>query len=224
MTWTGIPISIFVLLHILFADPVQSSPIHGPNDSDLVSRDAVPDCQDWSSPYKGGYADGSGTYGLSNGVTHPYVFPAIRKCWYDFFVVKADTYFLPWERNSGKVYCTKSERCSISKTLGKSHCKTQSISVAGNVGITLLGQTLGVTVTITNDDQKCNSADDATSCSWNDGGCHVIWSQQEIFRQTGYRRKRCNYGHGDQTMCMENWEQNTPTTRVNYGCGSKCSD
>lgn len=43
-----------------------------------------------------------------------------------------------------------------------------------------------------------------------------------MFKQKGFMRKRCNWGHNDETNCMTDWEVDTPGTSVNYGCGSQC--
>ena len=52
----------------------------------LTERDGdMSDCNGGS--YGGRYSDNQGSYVTSDHVTHPYKFPAIRKCWQDYFVV-----------------------------------------------------------------------------------------------------------------------------------------
>ena len=53
----------------------------------LAKRDGINDCN--GGTYSGGYSDGQGEYVTSDSETHPYKFPAIRKCWQDYFVVEA---------------------------------------------------------------------------------------------------------------------------------------
>lgn len=52
-----------------------------------IKRDALADCN--GGTYSGSYADGQGTYVTSDTISHPYVFPKIRKCWHDYFTVDA---------------------------------------------------------------------------------------------------------------------------------------
>ncbi|GKU07925.1 hypothetical protein FLAG1_10560 [Fusarium langsethiae] len=55
----------------------------------------LPNCDDRSQTYNGPYADNSGTYVTSDQVSHPYKFPRIRKCWWDYIVVNAAVEFTP---------------------------------------------------------------------------------------------------------------------------------
>ncbi|GKU07924.1 unnamed protein product [Fusarium langsethiae] len=137
---------------------------------------------------------------------------------------RSQTYNGPYADNSGNIYCTNSERCVTTKLSGKSVCQERSESVSVSVGVAIEGVSLGADFTVTNSESRCVTADDSTACSWNDGQCHTIWTQQQILRQKGYRRQRCNWGNGDETQCMGDWEQTTPSDTINYGCGSKCTD
>ncbi|EKJ68369.1 hypothetical protein FPSE_11377 [Fusarium pseudograminearum CS3096] len=184
----------------------------------------LPNCDDKSQTYNGRYADNSGTYVTSDKITHPYKFPLIRKCWWDYYVVEAAPELTPWQKATGNIYCTNSERCVATKMSGKSVCQERSESVSASVGVAIEGFSLGVDFTVTKSESRCVTADDSTACSWNDGQCHTIWTQQQILRQKGYRRQRCDWGKGDETQCMGDWEQTTPSDLINYGCGSKCTD
>ncbi|KAL6855577.1 hypothetical protein ACO1O0_006727 [Amphichorda felina] len=200
----------------------QANPI---TDAGLFRRqDTVKSCDDESVDYTGPYKDGEGTYATSDGVSHPYKFPRVRKCWWDYFVVTAEPQMLPWQRASGNKYCTGTDTCTVAQMTGASVCQGRSTTISAEVGFSIEGFTLGAGVQTTESEDKCVQATDTTSCVWNDQGCHVIWTQQEVLKQTGYRRHRCNWGNGDETECMGDWEMTTPTDRTDYGCGSSCDD
>ena len=133
--------------------------------------------------------------------------------------------YTEWRKSSGDKYCTGTSTCQASTLTGTQVCQTRSTTISGEVGGEILkGVNVGVTVSFELSDQNCYSASDTTACIWSDGGCHVVWTQQQIIKQVGYMRKRCDWGDGDETECMTNWEQKTPSKLVNYGCGSKCTD
>lgn len=113
----------------------------------------------------------------------------------------------------------------VASLTGTQVCQTRSTTVSAEVGVNIKDAvSVGVSVSFELSDQNCYSASSTTTCSWNDGQCHVVWTQQTMLKQQGYMRKRCDWGEGDETDCMTDWEVNTPTTSVNYGCGSKCED
>lgn len=206
----------------------------------LSERDSVSDCN--GGTYSGSYTDGQGTYAYSDTITHPYKFPAVRKCWHDYFVVDAKAAydfalkpiqyscadilvrFAPWEQASGDVYCTGTQTCSASFLNGTQTCQTRSESLSVSAGAAIQGITLGLSATFELSNQQCYSSSDTTACTWNDAACHVVWTQQELVNSVGYWRKRCNWGNGDETDCMSDWAMSTPTTKTNFGCGSKCGD
>ncbi|KAF4471381.1 hypothetical protein FALBO_1702 [Fusarium albosuccineum] len=202
---------------------VQASPAPEPSLSRRQDG-GVTSCDDEPQTYGGGYTDGQGTYVASDGVTHPYKFPLVRKCWWDYFIVEASEEVLPWEKSSGDVYCTDTERCVAEEVNSNQHCQERSESISADVGASIEGFTFGLGVTATSSESRCVTAQGSTACQWNDRECHTVWTQQQIIRQKGYRRHRCNWGNGDETECMADWEQITPTDHINYGCGSKCED
>ncbi|KAH7198340.1 uncharacterized protein B0J16DRAFT_392044 [Fusarium flagelliforme] len=169
-----------------------------------VRADQLPSCDDKSKPYNGRYKDGQGNY--------------------DYYIVEANKEVLPWQKASGNRYCTGTTTCSITQLTGKSVCKERSESISASVGVDIEGFKMGVEFTVTSSESRCVQATDTTQCVWSDQQCHTIWTQQHILRQKGYRRQRCDWGNGDETQCMGNWEQTTPSDDVNYGCGSKCTD
>ncbi|CAJ0538528.1 Ff.00g065890.m01.CDS01 [Fusarium sp. VM40] len=210
--------SCAVLSYSVQANPVLNSSLSPRQDGGIAS------CDNEAQKYTGVYTDGQGTWAAADGVTHPYKFPLIRKCWWDYFVVEAMEELLPWEKSSGDIYCTDTERCVAEKVSSAQHCQERSVGISPNIGASIAGITLGLSVTATNSESRCVTAQDATACQWNDKSCHAVWTQQHVIRQKGYRRHRCDWGNGDETECMGDWDQVTPTDRINYGCGSKCED
>ncbi|KAH9908200.1 hypothetical protein F4778DRAFT_720748 [Xylariomycetidae sp. FL2044] len=215
-----------ITLFALLATAAQGAPAPeaAPFNSTLHTRDDMASCDDKSTTYGGTYADSSGTYVTSDSVSHPYKFPLIRKCWYDYFIVSADLELEPWTKASGDIYCTDSNPCMAQKLSGGQTCQSKSTAISVSVGADIEGFSLGVSTTLTTEDSKCETATDVTACSWTDQSCHTVWTQQQVLVQKGYRRQRCNWGHGDETECMADWTMTTPTQTINYGCGSSCSD
>ncbi|CEI65590.1 hypothetical protein FVEN_g8848 [Fusarium venenatum] len=187
-------------------------------------QSSLPVCDDTSRTYEGPYTDGEGTYVTSDRTTHPYKFPKVRKCWYDYYVLETSVEHTPWQKASGDIYCTGTQTCTATKLVGKEVCQERSESVSVNVGAELEGISLGLSFEVTDSESKCVQGQDLTACAWDDGACHTVWTQQQVLKQKGYRRQRCNWGNGDETQCMDNWEQTTPSDFVDYGCGSKCTD
>lgn len=209
---------------LLLAASAQAAPATDSSGLLLSTRDSMASCDDTSTTYTGTYTDGSGSYVTSDGVSHPYKFPAIRKCWWDYFIVSANLDLDPWKKASGDKYCTGTETCTVQSLDSSQTCQSKSTSLSVEVGLHIESFQLGVSTTTTTEESKCFTATDVSACTWNDGGCHTVWTQQQMLVQEGYRRHRCNWGNGDETECMADWTVRTPTKMVNYGCGSKCSD
>ncbi|KAM0347342.1 hypothetical protein ACHAPU_004862 [Fusarium lateritium] len=212
-----------VLFTSLFLAVAQAKPT-APKHALAQRQDSLPVCDDTSNSYAGPYTDDQGTYAASDRVTHPYKFPLVRKCWYDYFVVETSVEHTPWQKASGNVYCTGTDTCTATKLVGNQVCQERSTAVSASVGFELEGFSLGASITVTDSESRCVVAQDLTACAWKDQACHTVWTQQQVLKQKGYRRQRCNWGKGDETQCMDNWEQTTPSNFIDYGCGSQCTD
>ncbi|CAJ2503153.1 Uu.00g105470.m01.CDS01 [Anthostomella pinea] len=213
-----------IAMFTLLATAIQGAPAIDSTPSHILPRDGITNCDDTSTTYSGTYTEGSGTYVTSDSVTHPYKFPAIRKCWYDYFITSADVALDPWTKASGDIYCSDSSPCLAQKLSASQTCQSKSTAISASVGADIEGFSLGVSVTLTTEDSKCFTATDVTACSWTDQACHTVWTQQQVLVQKGYRRQRCDWGNGDETQCMADWTVTTPTESINYGCGSGCGD
>ncbi|KAF4499121.1 hypothetical protein FAGAP_4714 [Fusarium agapanthi] len=178
-------LSSSLLLAVTYAGP--AAPSQG-----LAKRDGFSVCDDTSRTYEGPYTDGEGTYVTSDRTTHPYKFPKVRKCWYDYFVLETSKEYTPWQKASGNIYCTGTQVCTATKLFGNEVCQERSDSVSVSVGAEIEGFSLGINFTTTDTESKCVQAQDLTACTWDDGACHTVWTQQEVMRQKGYRRQRCN--------------------------------
>ncbi|OJD16326.1 hypothetical protein AJ78_03495 [Emergomyces pasteurianus Ep9510] len=217
--------AVFGLVQDGFAIPTSSS-------HSVLAKRGVKEC-DSDSDYAGPYQDGQGVYIESDQISHPYKFPRVRKCWHDYFAVEASVWKKPWIKSSGNIYCTGTQLCSAAQLNGTQVCQTRSQTVSASMGLKIdaavskgvvPGLSFGVEFSSTIENSECYSASSTTTCTWNDKGCHTVWTQQQMVLTKGYERKRCNWGNGDETECMRSWEQNTPTTYTDYGCGSKCED
>jgi hypothetical protein len=212
-----------LIVGALLTSPAFPSPTPQSN-ALLNTRNDIKSCDDTSEIYSGSYTDKEGTYVTSDTITHPYVFPKIRKCWYNYFIIASTPTFLSWQKSSSNFYCTGTSTCAVTALNGTQVCQSKSTAVSAQVGLDIEGFSVGSGVTITLDNQQCYTASNTDACTWNDDQCHCVWKQQQILQQVGYRKQRCNLGHGDETQCMADWELDTPTTLTNYGCGSSCED
>ncbi|KAK1726485.1 uncharacterized protein BDZ83DRAFT_546322, partial [Colletotrichum acutatum] len=163
------------------------------------------------------YNDGEGRYLGSDG-NHRYASGV--KCWNDYFVVEQNLYNDPWRQASSKVYCTKSQSCQATQGVNNQVCETTSFEISA--GIT--AEFVTASISVGHQTQTCSGSTSLTACTWNDQGCHVIWSQQQMLSQKGYQRRRCASGDGDYTAWTKFLEKKAPTEFKNYGCGSSCND
>ena len=166
---------------------------------------------------QGTYTDGQGTYVTSNSVHH---YASGTKCWTDYFVVKHGIIYDDWKQASDKIYCTGTSLFTLNQMSGVQTFETLSFGVEGGVAQVIFN--FGVSLWF--DLQNCHVAHDVKSCNWNDGGCHVIWTRQQLLAQEGYARRRCDDGKGDYTAWLQDFKYTAPTEHADYGCGSKCSD
>ncbi|KAM0405277.1 hypothetical protein ACHAQC_000354 [Fusarium culmorum] len=128
-----------LLLSFIFLGAVLAGPAVPIQALALRQDNKFPNCDDKSQTYNGRYADNSGTYATSDKITHPYNFPLIRKCWWDYFVVEAAPELTPWQKATSNIYCTNSERCVATKMSEKSVCQERSESVSASVGVAIEG-------------------------------------------------------------------------------------
>lgn len=215
---------LFNSLNTIFLMALTAAAAPAAPEAHLEARGDIKNCDNTNTNYGGGYADGSGTYVKSDQTSHPWKGGRIRKCWWDYFLVSSEAQDDPWQIASGKQYCAKGGDCSVSSLTGSQTCQSRSTTLSADVGLAIEGFTASIGASTTTEKSKCNTASDTSQCTWHDGGCHVVWTQQQMVEQKGYRRQRCNWGHGDETQCMADWTMRTPTKKVNYGCGSKCDD
>lgn len=77
----------------------------------VLPINAVPDCGGGvhkghvikDIPYTGHFQDGQGTYITSDNFSHPYVFPLIRKCWWDYYTVEGEVFYTSWQQADGEL-------------------------------------------------------------------------------------------------------------------------
>ncbi|KAI5081312.1 hypothetical protein GOP47_0004495 [Adiantum capillus-veneris] len=163
------------------------------------------------------YTDGSGTYITSDEVHH---YASGVKCWSDYFVVDSGYWWSSWVKASGNLYCTYTSSCSFSHMDGHQTCQSWSISLSTGVE----SEFIKFSVSLGYEHQDCTTGTDVSQCTWSDGQCHCIWTQQQMTYQHGYKRRRCSSSNGDYTAWMQDVVHDAPTKTISYGCGSKCTD
>ena len=52
-------------------------------------------------PYTGSYQDGEGTYVSRDNTSHPYIFPLLRECWWEYFTFHGEVLYTPWQQADG---------------------------------------------------------------------------------------------------------------------------
>lgn len=112
--------------------------------------------------------------------------------------------------------------------MGPQHCQTRTDAVGVGIGVSspqvpgVPTVRFGIDYTLSLSDTNCYEASDTTACHWNDQGCHTVFTSQQILKQLGYRRQRCDWGDGDHTECMADTRIDTPTQRTAEQCGAEC--
>lgn len=196
------------MLSLWFSMALASTALHSASASPLILA--------LNHVNKREYQDGEGTYAGTDG-EHRYASGV--KCWTDYFAVTAETSSTGAFQASDQVDCSGSSQCQVSKMTGKQTCQTWSAGISPQVqlGIIQIGITGGWAV------QDCSMAQDTTSCTWNDGQCHVIMAEQPLLLQKGYARRRCTSNSGDYTASMYGWEHTAPLGEPKYECNGGCS-
>ena len=112
--------------------------------------------------------------------------------------------------------CT-SGTCTISSANSSQQCYSSSSSVSHETAVQIQGvydgaaidATDGTTKVLQTTTESCVTSTWTDGCSWTDGGCHFICSQQQMAGYFGYKRYRCNFhaqprkARYDKTICMQ---------------------
>ena len=53
--------------------------------------------------YTGAYKDGQGVFVKRENVTHPYIFPLVRQCWWEYYSIQGEVFFTPWKQAGGQL-------------------------------------------------------------------------------------------------------------------------
>lgn len=147
---------------------------------------------------------------------------------YDYYVTNSSLYDTEWKKASGDVFCSGTSTCTVTKLSGTQTCQTRTDQVSIGIGLhspeipNWPRVQLGVEYTISLSKENCFTASDQTACAWTDQACHTVFTSQQMLKQLGYRRQRCNWGNGDETECMADTEIDTPTQRRSEQCGAQC--
>lgn len=128
-------------------------------------------------------------------------------------------------------YCTNTSSCTISSANASQQCYSTTSSVSKDTsmqiatlyeGSPVFSPTLGSSTdkTVGQTTQGCVSETWTDGCTWNDGGCHFVCSQQQMVGFYGYKRYRCNfhtqprYERYDRTVCMQDLSIYTPRKSI----------
>lgn len=142
---------------------------------------------------------------------------------YDYFVTDASLYYANWSKSSGDTFCSDTLTCTVTSSNGTQFCQTRTSGISINIGIMSPGISVigagiaqfGIDYTTSLSSEACYTASNTNACEGNDGQCHTVFTQQQLVKQIGYRRQRCNWGNGDETDCMADTEIDTPTALTN---------
>ena len=113
--------------------------------------------------------------------------------------------------------CTSGSTCTISSANSSQQCLSSSSSVSHETAIDIqgvydgadIGATDGTTTVLQITTESCITLTWTNGCSWTDGGCHFVYSQQQMAGFSGYKRYRCNFhaqprkAKYDKTICMQ---------------------
>ncbi|KAK7402462.1 hypothetical protein QQX98_011789 [Neonectria punicea] len=76
--------------------------------------------------------------------------------------------YLPWQKATGDIYYTGTANCVATQLTGSHMCQTRSESISANVGFEVEGFSMGLSVTVTNEESRWETASDTTTCTWKD--------------------------------------------------------
>ena len=113
--------------------------------------------------------------------------------------------------------CTNGSSCTISSANSSQQCYSSSSSVSHETAISIQGvydgaaidAKEGTTKVLQTTTESCVTSTWTNGCSWTDGGCHFVCSQQQMAGFSGYKRYRCNFhaqprqAKYDKTICMQ---------------------
>ena len=113
--------------------------------------------------------------------------------------------------------CTNGSSCTISSANSSQQCYSSSSSVSHETAIDIQGVYDGATINakegttevLQTTTESCVTSTWTNGCSWTDGGCHFVCSQQQMAGFSGYKRYRCNFhaqprkAKYDRTICMQ---------------------
>ncbi|PVI00923.1 hypothetical protein DM02DRAFT_614071 [Periconia macrospinosa] len=174
---------------------------------------------------KSSHPDGSGTYVKSADVFHYGKWQMYGdKCWTDLFYVSAEQKETGWEPDSS-LNCATTSECQLGVDHGVQTCTESSVTFSAGVSADILKGFLGVSagVETTNTNSKCIDVSTNVLCTWNDNECHKLFISKTVKVNHGYIRRRCNKGHGDETVWSKDVDITEPATALHLGCNAFCN-
>lgn len=70
--------------------------------------------------------------------------------------------------------------------------------------------------------QWCTAAMSQNTCTWNDKGCHALWTSDVVMVSKGYVRRRCSGNNGDYTAWSHDYQISLPDSITRIGCAATC--
>jgi len=127
----------------------------------------------------------------------------------------------------GSIECGTTSECEMGVDDGVQTCTNWSVAVTVGfeAGIPDIATASG-SVTTSFGGDKCDQATTKSTCKWDDGGCHAVWSSQSVKTNHGYIRRRCDFhdGKGDVTVWSKDWDVTEKATALHLGCKASCTD
>ena len=108
---------------------------------------------------------------------------------------------MPYSLSFSTSSCTNGSSCTISSTNSSQQCYSSSssvshetaLSIQGAYGKAIVEASGGTTKVLATTTESCVTSTWTSACTWTDGSCHFVCSQQQMAGYSGYKRYRCNF-------------------------------
>lgn len=159
------------------------------------------------------YADGSGVFIKS--------YDCDDQCCTDLFGISSMEVAQDWVKSNVEVDCATTQDCVSGQINATQQCTSWTLGGSFDASWTIVMDIFSVVPSLqaSYTKQQCSSASSTTTCQWNDGKCHAIWTSNTALVVNGYIDRRCK---NHQTLWRKDLTITLPNTVTRLGCAATC--
>ncbi|KAH0562814.1 hypothetical protein GP486_002552 [Trichoglossum hirsutum] len=130
-----------------------------------------------------------------------------------------------WVKHDTSIDCATTQTCASGTVHGRQTCTTWTLGgdIKAEVNIVKDFLTVGGAINGNGGGVKCSTADSTNTCTWNDKGCHAVWTSNVNLVNHGYVRRRCHDKGADYTAWSFDFDVKVPEDQTRIGCAASCS-